>query len=214
MSRISVAATRMNLLRARRELARVQKGTQLIRRKREALVAELFRVARPAIDFRARIASAAQQAADAVLAALGMHGAAELERLSWPIRDLEVELAPGQVWGIPVSEILDRPALLRTAEARGVAPGTAGPSTTLAAARYEQLADLLIDAAPREQRLRRLGDAVARTGRQLRTLEQRVTPRITRTIADVARQLDEREREERLRLRVAQRRAGRASDRR
>ena len=40
----------MNLVRARRELDRVKRGIGLTRRKREALVAELFRLARPAVD--------------------------------------------------------------------------------------------------------------------------------------------------------------------
>lgn len=211
-TRPRLAATRMNLVRARRDLARVEKGAQLIRRKREALVAELFRVARPAMDFRARISGAAQQAAESLIDALGVHGAAELGRIAWPVKELEIEVTPATVWGIPVSDIVSRPQLARTVEARGAAPGTLGPATLMAAVRYEVLADLLIDAAPREQRIRRLGEAVSRASRQMRTLEQFLAPQISASIADVSRQLDEREREERLRLKVVQRRTGRAAE--
>ena len=205
-TRPRMAATRMNLVRARRDLARVEKGAQLIRRKREALVAELFRVARPAMDFRARIARAAQLAAESMVDALGARGAAELQRVAWPIDERFVELSPAMVWGIPVSDIVSRPPMTRSVEARGGAPGTLGPATVAATSRYEILADLLIDAAPREQRIRRLGEAVSHASRQLRTLEQFLEPQISRSIADVSRQLDEREREERLRLKVVQRR--------
>ena len=48
-------STRQNLLALERRLARVGKGTVLLRRKREALVAELFRLARPAVAARASI---------------------------------------------------------------------------------------------------------------------------------------------------------------
>lgn len=204
-----LAATRINLLRARKELARVQKGASLVRRKREALVAELFRIARPAMDVRSRINDAAREAAEALVDALGVYGVGELERMSWPVRDVVVELQPATVWGIPVSDVTARPQLGRSLPARALAPATAGPTASSAASRYETLADLLVDAAPREQRLRRLGDAVARAGRQLRTLEHQLAPRVVRQIAAVRRQLDEREREERLRLKHVQRRRGR-----
>lgn len=206
--RARLAATRMNLVRARRELARMQKGATLVRRKREALVAELFRIARPAIDVRARMIASAREAASALVEALAVHGRGELEVLAWPLREVTVELQAGSVWGIPVSEITDRPRLARTAEARGWTPGTVGPSTMEAARRYEALAELLVEAAPREQRVRRLGEAVSRAGRQLRTLEHQLVPRVARQVADVRRQLDEREREERQRLKHVQRRRG------
>lgn len=201
-----LAATRINLLRARKELARVQKGASLVRRKREALVAELFRIARPAMDVRSRINAAAREAAEALVEALGIHGAGELERMSWPVRDVVVELQPATVWGIPVSDVTARPQLGRSLAARALAPATAGPAASNAASRYETLADLLIDAAPREQRVRRLGEAVSRASRQLRTLEHQLAPRVARQIAAVRQQLDEREREERLRLKHVQHR--------
>jgi len=47
------APTRQNLLALERRLHHVAKGTALLRRKREALVAELFRLARPAVSARA-----------------------------------------------------------------------------------------------------------------------------------------------------------------
>ena len=64
MSRdIGIAPTRSNLLAGQRRLGRVTKGAELLRRKREALVAEIVRVARPAADARAVIAEQAAQIA-------------------------------------------------------------------------------------------------------------------------------------------------------
>jgi V/A-type H+-transporting ATPase subunit D len=60
---------------------------------------------------------------------------------------------------------------------------------------------LLLDAASRETRLRRLGDALARTSRQLNTLEQRVLPEMEGRIREIQRTLEEREREEHQRIR-------------
>lgn len=59
---------------------------------------------------------------------------------------------------------------------------------------------MLLDAANREALLRRLGDALARTSRQVNTLERRVGPALQSGLTAIRRTLDEREREEHLRL--------------
>lgn len=206
MSARRLPPTRANLLRARRELDRVRHGAALIRRKREALVVELFRAARPAMDLRERIARGATVATEALLDALSAQGIQGLTVTAWPARSLELVLRTAQVWGIPVAEVVGRPVLARGPEARGTTPALAGPATLTAASRYEELADLLIEAAPREQLVRRLGDAVVRATRQMRTLEQRVAPHLSQQVSRVRRELDEREREDRLRLRHLTRR--------
>lgn len=210
MKQQRLAATRVNLLRARRQMGRVQKGAGLLKRKREALVRELFRLARPAADLRTRIGEGFVEAYASVLHALAVHGRSGLRAMAWPERDLDVRIEPNQVWGINVSDIVERPRIRRTLDARGLAPGSTGPSAAETAAHFENLTELLLDAAAGEERLRRLGDAAALSARRVRTLEQRITPRLQGQIATVQRTLEEREREEHLRLkRVQQRRATR-----
>lgn len=193
-------STRMNLLRAARRLAQVTRGTGLLRRKREALVAELFRLARPAADARAAIAGATARAYPPLLAGLALHGRTGLRCIAWPGRDVTVEIEPGSLWGIVVSRITARPPLIRTVEARGAAPGLTGPAAGRASAAFERLADLLLEAAPREMLMRRLGEALAQTSRQVNMLERRLAPALRADVTGMRRTLDEREREERLRL--------------
>ncbi len=195
------AATRTNLLRARRRLERVDKGVSLLRRKREALVTELFRLARPAVDARAAIAERLAEAYPALLEALAVEGVAGLRATGWPGRDLTLGIRAAQVWGTPVAEIVERPPLLRSLAGRGTAPGATAPSAIVAADHFERLTELLLDAAPRETLLRRLGEALARTSRQIHGLERRVAPALEREVSVVRRALDEREREEQVRLR-------------
>jgi V/A-type H+-transporting ATPase subunit D len=190
----------MNLLRARRQLAFVGRGAALVRQKRQALVRELFLRARPARDARTAIAQQAVRAGLPLWRALAMHGHDGLRALAWPVRPVEVELRPVEVSGLAAMQIASRPSLRRTADARGVAPGRAGPAAIEAAAELETLTDLLLDAAAKEQLLRRLGDAVSRTTRQLRVLEHRIAPTLAAQIAAVGSTLEEREREEHVRL--------------
>ena len=200
------APTRQNLLRSRRRLERVSKGVSLLRRKREALVAELFRIARPAADQRVSIADRAAHAYPALLAALAAQGATGLRIIGWPSRELRVEIRPASVWGIPISELLQRPPIRRSLAARGTPPGSTGTAPVSTATEFELLIELLLDAANRETLLRRLGEAVSRTSRQVNTLERRVGPDLGQRITLIRRALDEREREEHLRLSRVQRR--------
>lgn len=199
-ARARPAPTRQNLLALERRLDHVGKGTGLLRRKREALVAELFRLARPAVAARTSIAACAARAYPALLAALADEGADGLAAVGRPGRDLRVEIRSGQVWGIAVAEILRHPSVRRTSHARGVPPGAVSGATSEATAAFEELTELLLEAANRETLLRHLGEALARTSRQVNTLERRLQPALASDLAAIRRTLDEREREEHVRL--------------
>ncbi len=196
-----LAAARLGLLHARRRAARVERGIDLLRKKREALVAELMRLARPAIEARRRLGDEAAAAHRALLGALAAHGADGLRALGWPARELAVEVDVHRVWGVAVAHLGAAPPVRRTIAARGLSPASTGPAALAAAAANENVVELLLDAAAREVVLRGLGEALARTTRQLYTLEERVLPPLQDQIADVARVLDEREREDQQRLR-------------
>lgn len=194
-------ATRSGLLRGRQELARVDRGIALVRRKREALVAELFRQARPAADARQAVDAQAARAWSPLLDALAVHGADALRALSRSGRTITTELRAVRVWGVAASELAAPVSVHRTLDARGMAAAGIGPAPIVAAEEFERLAELLLNVAAREQLLRRLGEAVARSSRLLRTLETKVAPLLTTDLAAIRRTLDEREREEQHRLR-------------
>jgi H(+)-transporting ATP synthase subunit D len=200
------ATTRAQLLRSRRLLARVDKGAALLRRKREALVRELFPLARPAAEARRSIADAATAAYDAELAALASSGEAVVAATAWPPRALAVDVEVDRVWGVAVPRLGELPAWDRGLAARATAPGLTEPALFEAANRFERLAAMLLDATARELHVRSLGQALARTSRQVHTLEQRVAPMLRERVASVGRALDEREREEHTRLRQLRRR--------
>lgn len=202
-----VASTRSNLVKLRRRLVQVQKGATLLRRKRESLVAELFKRARPAIDERKAIEAQTIEASRAVLEALATHSPEELAAASWPARELLVELERVQAFGLSAVALTRVPSLVRSLSARAVAPGAADATLIAAGMAFERLIELVLAAAPKELLMRRLGDELSRATRVVNTLEQRVAVQVTRELASVRRTLEEREREEHLRLkRVIRRR--------
>ncbi len=194
------APTRSNLLRHRRRLERVRKGIDLLTRKRQALVADLFKVAAPAIEARGRVDAAAARAYPALLGAAAEHGSAGLDALAWPARQVEVELTVTESWGVASGAVQRLTPVRRTVESRGQAPPLTGPAAAGAAAEFEQMVELLLDAASTELLLRRLAEALARTSRQVNTLENRVAPGLGGEIHRVRALLEEREREDHTRL--------------
>lgn len=195
------APTRWNLIRTTRRLERVERGAELLGRKRRALVTELFGLARPALEDRTRLAERARTAYPALLDALASRGGQEVRALGWPSREIEVDLELRETWGVRVAGVVAPPLVRRSPARRGVAPAGTGPGAAAAAEEFEELVALLLEAATRETQIRRLARALARTTRQVNTLEQRVAPALERQAAAIRRTLDEREREDHLRLR-------------
>ncbi len=200
MSTAHPAATRSNVVRMRRRLEQVNKGAALLRKKRESLVMELLDRARPAVDSRKALEHQALSAWRSLLAALSAEGSAALAAQGWPTREVTLDLEPIEVWGVRAVALEHKPSLVRSLAARGVAPGPLDAPAQVAAGEIERLVEQLIEIAPDEHLMRRLGQALARATRLVNTLEQRVAVGLTRGLGQMRRTLDEREREEHLRL--------------
>jgi len=203
-------ATRASLVRSRRRLDQVQKGAALLKRKRESLVDELFARARTAVTSREAIDAQARKAWHSLWHALSAHGRDALTPLGWPTREVEVDLAAIELWGLRVVTLERRPSLVRSITARGVLPGSGDAVSQDAARDFEVLVEQLVDTAPQEHVMRRLGQALARTTRLVNTLEQRVAVRLRADLVEIRRTFDEREREEQGRIKrlIAKRRGG------
>ena len=207
-----LSATRAGALRYARRLDQVRRGATLLKRKRQSLVEELFRRARIAIDSREAIDAQALRAWRSLLHALSSSASDGLSPFGWPTREIDVELTAHQVWGLHAARLTRRPPLVRSLAARGVLPDPGAAASHDAAREFERLLELLIDAAPQEQAVRRLGEALSRTTRLVNTLEQRVVVRLAADLAVIRRTLAEREREEHLRIKHLAARRARAGD--
>jgi H(+)-transporting ATP synthase subunit D len=151
-----------------------------------------------------------REAVSALLEALSVRGEVELLAAGRPSRRLEVDIRRTDLWGVTVAELGELPPVRRTPVVRGTVPALTGPATERAASEFEELLEILLEVSSRELLVRRLAAAVFRTTRQLNTLEQRVAPELESSIEEARRVLEEREREEHLRIRQLLRRRGRA----
>jgi V/A-type H+-transporting ATPase subunit D len=197
--------TRSALLRLTHRLGQVDKGAALLEKKRDSLVGELFARVHPSLDARRRIDAQAAIAWRAIVDALAACGGADLAALGWPSRELWVDVADVENAGVgrgSASGRLERaPTLVRSVAARAWVPGQFDPAAQAAAQAFERLLDLVLETAPEEAAIRKLGRELAHTVRKVNVLEQRVAVDLRDALVRVRRTLDEREREEATRLR-------------
>ncbi len=206
-----VPTTRMGLLDARGRLRVASKGARLLRGKREVLAGEFFLLMREVMAGRARLDETLREASRALTMARAMDGSAPLESLAMAgAREVPVEVTHRRVWGVPVPGV-SAPRLRRTADARGASPLGASLTALEAARRHEDAVDVLLEIASRELHLRRLGEEIQETSRRINALEQLLIPRLTGEARRVAQALEERAREDVVRLKRFSGKRGRRS---
>jgi V/A-type H+-transporting ATPase subunit D len=104
-----------------------------------------------------------------------------------------------RVWGVSTPTV-SAPRLVRAADARGTSPTSWGPAGAEAARRHEEALDVLLTIATRELHLARLGEEIQETSRRINGLEQLVLPALHAEEARIGAALDERDREDAVRL--------------
>jgi V/A-type H+/Na+-transporting ATPase subunit D len=191
--------TRMALLAARSQLAIATLGEDLLEQKRDALLREFYRdvgVVFAAHEELDGVAGAARFALDAARVRSGsaVVGAAAAAAEG----EVAVDIDWSTVMGVPVPIVTPRP--LAAADGGGRAPEASGPALELAAERFVTELAVAIRVASIEARVRRLGGEIRRTSRRVNALRTHVIPALAAETRETAFVLEQREREDRFRL--------------
>ena len=194
------ATTRMGLMEVRARRTVAGRGARLLRAKREVLAGELFRLVKDALEGRSRLDEALREGMRALTLAEALEGAPAIASLAAAAaREVPVQVTRRRVWGVPTPQV-SAPALVRPADARGASPASWTPSAAEAARRHEEALDVLLKIASRERYVERLGEEIRETSRRINALEQLVLPQLEREAARIETSLDERDREDAVRL--------------
>ncbi len=198
---MSDSRSRMTLLADRAQLALARQGQALLEEKRDALLQEFYRQVRVAYTASDEVDAAATAARLALEEArvwlgdvpLGAAAAAAASTDAW------VEVQAASIMGVAVPAITPR-NLVRQPDDRGRAVAVSGPALELAAQRFEEELTLAIRLASVEARARRLAREIRRTSSRVNALRTRIIPRLEAETRTIQLALEQREREDRFRL--------------
>ncbi len=188
-----IAPTRSNLLQRRDQRMLAVRGADLLKRKRDALVAEFFDLVKASLDARRRLAKASREAYFALFLANAWDGPEAVSSLALAEgRSLDVPVAVENIFGVKVPQVQPPefdPGL-------PFSPVGAGAQTLAAAREFRELTRAIINVAATETRLRRIGEEIKKTNRRVNALEQLVIPNINAEIRQIRSVLDQRALEE------------------
>ena len=190
----NVAPTRSNLLQRRDQLKLAIRGADLLKRKRDALIGEFFKLVKVALEARRELTKVSQEAYLSLFLANAWDGPEAVKSLSLAESGaLEVEITVQNLFGVKVPQV--QPPSFEAGELP-FSPVEAGARTLDAAAQFRALTEAIVKVAATETRLRRIGEEIKKTSRRVNALEQLVIPNIGRQIKGIRSVLDQRALEE------------------
>lgn len=205
-----VSATRSALLLHRGKIVLASQGRDLLKDRRTALINEFGRLSTSVLQSMNLIDRDAAIAARTLGLAIAAQGPEAVTSAGFAAAGgIGVTVRTRSVAGVAIVE-LDRPKILRARTSRGFSLIGSTASTDAVAHSFEVVIDRLLELAALELSVRRLADEIARTTRRMNALEHIVLPRLVAERARIALILEERELEDRIRLRRIRGRSQRA----
>lgn len=190
----------MNLITRKSQIKLAQQGAELLKNKRDALIQEFFGLVKPLVALRKELARKFSDAEWRLFLALVFDGPETVSSAAMACRrDVAVGIETKNLWGIRVAE-LQKMSLTRDSLTRGYAVTGTSARIDQAALAFEELLSHILEVAPVEIKLKKLGEEIKKTSRRVNALEQRLIPRLSSEKRYIQQILEEREREDVFRL--------------
>ncbi len=190
-----VRPTRMELIRLKQRIKLAERGRDLLKEKRDALIMEFFEAMRQVSGMRDRAIDSVMSAHRALSKSYAVLGTAEVRRTSsYCGSNIEAEMTTRNLMGVVVPT-LELGSVRRTIDNRGYS--LVGGSSRLddAAKAFEEALEEVINLASAEERARRIADELEKTKRRVSALDNVIVPRLEDSIRFIEDQLEELERD-------------------
>jgi V/A-type H+-transporting ATPase subunit D len=188
----NIRPTRLELLRTRRRIVLARKGLKLLKLKRSALIAEFFALSKVALKLRGDLQKRVALGYASIRRAEMDVGPTRLETIALMLPDLaRVSVGTKNVMGVRTPRV----------NAGGFQPL---PSATLldlpvsiaeSVHRFQEIYQLVLEVAEKENSLRRLLQEIEKTKRRASAIENVLIPRLGETVRYIKFRFDELERD-------------------
>ncbi|PKP55807.1 MAG: V-type ATP synthase subunit D [Candidatus Altiarchaeales archaeon HGW-Altiarchaeales-2] len=188
-----VSPTRMELLRIKQKIKLAQKGHSLLKKKRDALMMEIFKIAKNMADVRPQITAQA------------MGGPLEVKTIGDSAGEMpELNINYESVGGVKLPKInFDRESMGK------IEYGIVMTSSSIdnCVDRFEKIKEDLLLLIQTEETIKRLAQEVIKTKRRVNSLEHILIPQLLKTQKDIKAKLEEAERENFFRLKIVKKKS-------
>ncbi len=196
-----VSPTRMELLRLSRREKLAEKGHDLLREKRDALIAELLDVVSEVRNARKEMEDKLKEAFAFLIFAQARSGVEQVRQLSlMTSREIELEFSSRSIMGVRVPSLKLETELARKVTERGYGFIDSSAAVDRSARSFEEAVEKIIKLAELEEAVRNLAREVEKIKRRVNALEYIMIPRLKTTRKYIRMRLEEMERENFTRL--------------
>jgi V/A-type H+-transporting ATPase subunit D len=196
-----VSPTRMELLYLRRREKLAEKGHDLLREKRDALIAEFLDVVGEVRGARKEAEEKLQEAFSYLILAQARLGVDEVRQLSLMTpQEISLEFSSRSIMGVSVPILELKSELARNVTDRGYGFVDSSAAVDKCARGFEEALEKIIKLAELEEAVRNLASEVEKTKRRVNALEYVMIPRLKTTRKYIQMRLEEMERENFTRL--------------
>jgi V/A-type H+-transporting ATPase subunit D len=214
--------TRTNLLLRRSQVSLARQGVDLLKNKRDVLIAEFMKLMDELVERRHDLEDLSHRAYHSLAITRALDGEETVRSAALATRRVvNVDIRRKKVWGVPIPDVA-RINLVRPVTERGYSFAGMSARVDFTARHFEGMLTAVVAIAATDVVLRRMGNEIKKTTRRLNALEQVLVPRLLEDARRIRMTLEEREREDVIRLKrmkgrsasPRQGRRGRASSRR
>jgi V/A-type H+-transporting ATPase subunit D len=190
-----IIPTRSELIELKRRIVLSETGYGLLKKKRDALMLELFKAIKKAKDARRELDEAYALAQEKMALAQATDGIARIKSAAFAqAASPDISVEAHNIMGISVPRITAT-KVSRTAQERGYGIGGTSSRIDEACRYYEIVVEKALIAAETETVIRRILTEIERTKRRVNALEFKILPDLEEARRVVQTRLNERERE-------------------
>ena len=195
MAAQNVTPTRSELINVKRKIQLSKSGYNLLKKKRDGLMYEVFAILPKVKSLRAELVKRYAAAQESINMAAAVEGAIAVRSVAMTVATPPtVQLKEHNIMGVRVPKI-KASSVRHPLSERGYGLIGTGPAIDDAVTGYEGLVEQIIVAAELETAIKRLLDEVEKTKRRVNALEFKVLPELDETRKFIALRLEEMERE-------------------
>jgi V/A-type H+/Na+-transporting ATPase subunit D len=195
MASSDVKPTRSELLILKKKIKLAKTGHSLLKKKRDGLILEFFKVFNQAKDIRKDLVGSYSEAIGKINIARAIDGDLAIKSISLALKSLPVvEVEPKNIMGVKVPKI-SLPELKKSIFERGYGITSATSKIDEAAISYETVVEKVVKAAEVELTLKKLLAEIEKTKRKVNALEMITIPNLEKSASYIRLRLEEMERE-------------------